>query len=59
MVNNRFPELSQAREAFLGAENKLPPKKVQAQEVVNFSEVVEQLAQEEEPFPARAQFMQT
>ena len=59
MVNNRFPELSAAREAFLGAENKLPPKSIQAKEVVNFSEVVEKLAQEEEPFPARAQMMQT
>lgn len=44
MVNNRFPELSAAREAFLGVENKLPPKTVQANEVVNFSEVVEKLA---------------
>ena len=59
MVNNRFPELSAAREAFLGAENKLPPKGVQAKEVVNFAEVVEKLAQEEEPFPARAQMMAT
>ena len=59
MVNNRFPELSQAREAFLGVENKLPQKKVQANEVCHFAEVVEQLAQEEEPFPARAQFMAT
>ena len=54
MVNNRFPELSAAREAFLGAENKLPPKQVQTKEVVNFSEVVENLAQEEEPHAARA-----
>ena len=44
MVNNRFPELSAAREAFLGAENKLPPKSIQANEVVNFSDVVEKLA---------------
>ena len=50
MVNNRFPELSAAREAFLGFDNKLPPKKVQADEVVKFSEVVETLAREEEPF---------
>ena len=28
MVNNRFPELSAAREAFLGEENKLPPKSI-------------------------------
>ena len=55
MVNNRFPELSAAREAFLGEENKLPPKTQQANEVVKFSEIVEKLAQEEEPFPARAQ----
>lgn len=55
MVNNRFPELSSAREAFLGHEHKLPSKKTQADEVVNFSDVVEKLAQEEEPFPARAQ----
>lgn len=34
MINNRFPELQQAREAFLGKEDKLPPKKVQAEEVV-------------------------
>ena len=54
MVNNRFPELSAAREAFLGQENKLPPKQVQAKEVVSFSGVVEKLAMEEEPFPARA-----
>ena len=59
MVNNRFPELSAAREAFLGQENKLPSKKVQADEVVNFSDVVEKLAQEEEPFPARAQLQAT
>ena len=56
MVNNRFPELSAAREAFLGKEQKLPPKQIQASEVTKFSEVVEKLAQEEEPFPARAQF---
>ena len=43
MVNNRFPELSAAREAFLGQENKLPPKQVQAKEVVSFSGVVESL----------------
>ena len=49
MVNNRFPELSAAREAFLGDEGKLPNKKIQADEVVNFASVVEKLAQEEEP----------
>ena len=54
MVNNRFPELNAAREAFLGSENKLPAKTVQAREVSNFATVVEQLAQEEEPFQARA-----
>ena len=59
MVNNRFPELNAAREAFLGEEGKLPPKKQQAQEVVKFSEIVEKLAQEEEPFPGRAQMAQT
>ena len=59
MVNNRFPELSAAREAFLGRENKLPSKQVQAKEVVKFSEVVEKLAMEEEPFEGRRQFEQT
>ena len=54
MVSNRFPELNAAREAFLGEEQRLPPKKQQAQEVVKFSEIVEKLAQEEEPYPARA-----
>ena len=54
MVNNRFPELSAAREAFLGSEYRLPPKKMQADAVVNYSEVMEKLAQEDEPFPARA-----
>lgn len=59
MVNNRFPELSEARTAFLGLENKLPSKQVQAQEVVKFSEVVEKLAQEEEPFLGRSQYEET
>ena len=54
MVNNRFPELSAAREAFLGSEYRLPPKKMQADAVVNYSEVMEKIAQEDEPFPARA-----
>ena len=58
MVNNRFPELSAAREAFLGKEQKLPPKQLQAQEVTKFADVVEKLAQEEEPFAARAQYNQ-
>ena len=44
MVNNRFPELDSARQAFLGNQNKLPPKKVQAEEVVHFAGVVEKLA---------------
>jgi len=54
MVSNRFPELNAAREAFLGEEGRLPPKKQQTNEVVKFAEIVEKLAQEEEPFPARA-----
>ena len=53
MVNNRFPELDSARQAFLGNQNKLPPKKVQAEEVVHFAGVVEKLAQDEEPHTAR------
>ena len=57
MVNKRFPELGAAREAFLGEEVRLPPKQHQADEVVKFSEIVEKLAQEEEPFPARAQML--
>eukprot|EP00353_Schmidingerella_taraikaensis_P013820 CAMPEP_0185570634 /NCGR_PEP_ID=MMETSP0434-20130131/2878_1 /TAXON_ID=626734 ORGANISM="Favella taraikaensis, Strain Fe Narragansett Bay" /NCGR_SAMPLE_ID=MMETSP0434 /ASSEMBLY_ACC=CAM_ASM_000379 /LENGTH=44 /DNA_ID= /DNA_START= /DNA_END= /DNA_ORIENTATION= len=44
MVNNRFPELSAAREAFLGEETKLPNKTQQAKEVVKFAEIVEKLA---------------
>ena len=57
MVNNRFPELSAAREAFLGNEGKLPTKKIQADEVVNFANVVEKLAQEEEPCQPRLNTM--
>ena len=44
LVNNRFPELKAAREAFLGNEGKMATKKVQADEVVNFANVVEKLA---------------
>ena len=60
MVNNRFPELQAAREAFLGKEQKMSgTKNKHASEVVDFADVVEKLAQEEEPFAGRAQMMQT
>ena len=54
LINNRFPELQAAREAFLGTEQKAPKKKELAKEVVEFSNAVEKLAMEEEPFAARA-----
>ena len=57
MVNNRFPELSAAREAFLGTEPSIAAnRKRDASDVVKFSEVVEKLAQDEEPHPARLHF---
>ena len=57
MINNRFPELSAAREAFLGQEPSIAAnRKRDASEVCKFSEVVEKLAQDEEPHPARLQF---
>ena len=59
MVVNRFPELNKAREAFLGPENKLPKKQAQATDVVEFSNMVEKLAMEEEPHQARLQMSQT
>ena len=55
MINNRFPELSAAREAFLGKEPLSNGKRNLAEEVKQFSVAVEKLAQEEEPFAARAQ----
>ena len=60
MINNRFPELSAAREAFLGQEPSIAAnRRRDASEVVKFSEVVEKLAQDEEPHPARLQFNMT
>jgi len=59
MVSNRFPELNAAREAFLGEEGRLPAKRHQALEVVKFADIVENLAQEEEPFKGRKQLAQT
>ena len=56
-VNFRFPELSAAREAYLGKEKpQAQNKKRDVQEVCKFSEVVEKLAREEEPHPARLHF---
>ena len=44
MVNNRFPELQAAREAFLGKDVKNASKKQHANEIVDFANVVEKLA---------------
>jgi len=51
MVHNRFPELRDAREAFLGPDAKKGKvKQNHAAELVQFSDVVQKLAKEEEPF---------
>jgi len=51
MIHNRFPELKDAREAFLGPDSqKMRIKQNHAEEVVQFSSVVQKLAKEEEPY---------
>ena len=51
MIHNRFPELGDARDAFLGPDSKTQKiKQSHANELVQFSDVVQKLAKEEEPF---------
>jgi hypothetical protein len=51
MIHNRFPELREAREAFLGPDSqKMRVKQNHAEEVVQFSSVVQKLAKDEEPY---------
>lgn len=60
LVNRRFPELDKAREAYLGKEpERTGRKNLHAQEIIKFSDVVYNLAQEEEPHPARSSFYST
>ena len=54
LINNRFPELSAAREAFLGKDPTQVQKRNMALEIVQFDNAVEKLAMDEEPFAARA-----
>jgi hypothetical protein len=59
-LNKRFPELEKARENFLGKEpERSPYKKIHTGEIKKFSEVVYNLAMQEEPHPARINFIQT
>lgn len=56
-VTKLFPELAAAREAYLGKEpTATSHKKQDVASVHKFSEVVEQLARQEEPAPARLHF---
>jgi hypothetical protein len=58
MLNRRFPELEKARENYLGKEpDRSPNRNLHAQEVKKFSEVVYTLAHQEEPHPARINFI--
>ena len=57
LINSRFPQLSRAREAYLGnSPPKSPLKKQHAEEITKFSEVVYRLAQEEEPHRVRRNY---
>ena len=55
MINQRFPELSAARDAFLGKDSNAQQKRGMAKELVEFDNAVQKLAMEEEPFAGRAQ----
>lgn len=53
-MNKRFPELENARKEFLGKDpDRSPNKKLHANELVKFSQVVYNLSQEQDPHPYR------
>lgn len=60
MLNQRFPELDKATKEFNGESDTtltLANKKIHADEIKNFSQVVYDLANETEPHPSRINYM--